>query len=427
MSWLDSMSFERADALRREFGSPCYLYDAASLRQAASAAKAFPAAFGLNVRFAMKACSNANIVRLFLREGLMFDASSLYEVSRLEAAGVPLDRVSLSSQELGEGFEAFYRRDLEINACSLNQLKRIAAVLEGCSVGLRFNPGLGSGSTNRTNVGGPASSFGIWHGHQEEVKKILASAGLRASRIHTHIGSGSDPEVWKKVAGMSLELARAFPEVTTLNLGGGFKVGRMPGEASTDLQSIGIPVEEQFRKFSRETGRELRLEIEPGTFLVANAGAILCSVSDVVDTGEEGYRFIKLDSGMTEILRPSLYGAQHPIHLLSDRVEGERLEYVVVGHCCESGDILTPAPEDPELLSTRHLPEALPGDICLVGGAGAYCAAMAAKNYNSYPEAPEVLLAEGGGAHLIRRRQTLAQVMENEVSLDESIRLERIS
>ncbi len=418
MSWLDSMTFERADALRRDFGSPCYLYDASSLRAAAAAAKAFPAAFGLNVRFAMKACSNANILRLFLREGLMFDASSLYEVARLEAAGVPLERVSLSSQELGDDFEAFYRRGLEINACSLHQLRRLGAALNGRSIGLRFNPGLGSGSTNRTNVGGPASSFGIWHEHREEAEKIIASSGLRVSRIHTHIGSGSDPEVWKKVAGMSLELARVFPDVTTLNLGGGFKVGRMPGEASTDLQSIGAPVREQFQNFFQETGRELRLEIEPGTFLVANAGALLSVVGDVVDTGPSGYRFIKLDSGMTEILRPSLYGAQHPIHLLSGRPVSDSFDYVVVGHCCESGDILTPAPGDPELLSTRHLPETRPGDICLVGGAGAYCASMAAKNYNSYPEAPEVLLEDGEMAHLIRRRQTLAQVLQNEISLD---------
>ncbi|HKJ90489.1 MAG TPA: diaminopimelate decarboxylase, partial [Oceanipulchritudo sp.] len=87
----------------------------------------------------------------------------------------------------------------------------------------------------------------------------------------------------------------------------------------------------------------------------------------------------------------------------------------VVGHCCESGDILTPADGDPEALSPRDLPSAESGDLVLVGGAGAYCSAMAAKNYNSFPEAPEVLLRESGEIRLIRRRQSLAQILQNEV------------
>lgn len=87
----------------------------------------------------------------------------------------------------------------------------------------------------------------------------------------------------------------------------------MSGEVSTDLQAIGAPVMGGFEAFAKETGRELKLEIEPGTFLVANAGSLVCTVQDVVSTGSEGYEFIKLDAGMTELLRPSLYGAPHPI------------------------------------------------------------------------------------------------------------------
>jgi diaminopimelate decarboxylase len=149
---------------------------------------------------------------------------------------------------------------------------------------------------------------------------------------------------------------------------------------------------------------------------VANAGTLVCNAIDVVDTGADGYRFIKVDAGMTEVLRPSLYGAQHPI--ASIPAEGparDPLDYLVVGHCCESGDVLTPEPDNPEGLGPRSLPETKIGDTIVVGGAGAYCAAMSAKNYNSFPEAAEVLLAKDGSLHLIRRRQTLDQVVANEI------------
>ena len=175
------------------------------------------------------------------------------------------------------------------------------------------------------------------------------------------------------------------------------------------------PIVDELRRFAAEGGPRLRLEIEPGTFLVGNAGAVVASVIDVVDTGKEGFSFIKTDTGMTEILRPSMYGAQHPLTVVP-REDGDRppREYLVVGHCCESGDVLTPAPGDPEALRVRPLAEARVGDAVVIGGAGAYCAGMSAKNYNSFPEAPEVLLDTDGGFHLMRRRQTLDQVIANE-------------
>lgn len=106
----------------------------------------------------------------------------------------------------------------------------------------------------------------------------MAKHKLQVVRIHTHIGSGSDPVVWQRVATLSLNLVREFPEVVTLNLGGGYKVGRMKDEVSTDLQNIGTPVKKLFEEFAQETGRQLKLEVEPGTFLVANAGALVSTV-----------------------------------------------------------------------------------------------------------------------------------------------------
>jgi diaminopimelate decarboxylase len=405
------LSPAKAAEVRERFGTPCYVYDEASLEAAAERALAFPNAFGLTVRYAMKANPNAAVLKLFLGLGLHVDASSDFEVERALAIGTPPERIQLSSQMPSRALRALVERGILYNACSLHQLEAFGRMFPGRDVCVRLNPGLGSGSTNRTNTGGPASSFGIWHEHLGRVQAIAAEHGLHLRRLHTHIGSGADPAVWQRVARMTLELAASLPEVTTVNLGGGFKVARVSGETPTDLQECGAPVRDELVRFRDAHGRALHLEIEPGTYLVANAGAVVATCIDVVDTGADGYTFAKLDTGMTEVTRPSLYGAQHPIDVLA---EAPPADVVFCGPCCESGDILTPAPGDPESLAPRHVPRPRIGDVVVVGGAGAYCAAMSTLNYNSYPQAPEVMLHADGTLRLLRRRQSLAQIMQNE-------------
>lgn len=406
-----------AAAVRKEFGTPVYVYDERTLRNNAQAMLQFPNAFGLTVRYAMKSSPNAAILQTFQDCGLHIDASSGHECERAMRAGIPAGNISLSAQELPENFADLVRRGVTINACSLSQLERFGKALKGHAVGLRFNPGVGSGGTKKTNVGGPSSSFGIWHEWLPQVKALVRKYRLRVFRIHTHIGSGSDPTVWQHVSELSLGLVREFPDVTVLNLGGGYKVGRMSYEKTTDLQDVGAPVKEAFEDFARETGRELHLEIEPGTWLVANSCSLVSTIQDLVHTGDEGFHFLKLDTGMTEILRPSLYGSQHPLILLPRKKTDRIVPYVAVGHCCESGDLITPAPDAPDVLATRELPEAQVGDLCVIEGAGAYCAGMNAKNYNAFPEAPEVLLRQDRSLRLIRKRQTLDQILANELPL----------
>jgi len=402
-----------AAEVRRRFGTPCYVYDRAALEGAARAALAFPAPFGLSVRYAMKANPSRGILTLFRDLGLHVDASSDYEVERALRAGFAPERVQLTSQMPSRALREHVARGVLFNACSLHQLEEFGRVAPGGEVSVRMNPGLGTGSTKRTNTGGPASSFGIWHEAMGEMVAIARRHRLRVRRLHSHVGSGTDPEVWKRCARMTLDLVQALPEVAIVNLGGGFKVGRMPEEPSVDLVDVGAHVRREIEEFRARDGRPLHLEIEPGTFLVANAGAIVASCVDVVDTGTEGYLFAKLDAGMPEITRPSLYGAQHPIDVLARG--REQAAVVFVGPCCESGDILTPAPGDPEALAPRWVPRPEIGDLVMVGGAGAYCAGMATINYNSYPQAPEAMLGSDGRLTLLRRRQAPEQVWQNEV------------
>ena len=409
------MFLEPAEAarVRERFGTPCYVYDRATLEAAARAALAFPHAFGFTLRYAMKANPNLAVLWLFRDLGLHVDASSDPEVERALAAGFAPERIQLTSQVPSRRLEEFVARGVLYNACSLHQLDRYGRAFPGRAAIIRANPGLGSGFANRTNTGGPGASFGIWHAYLDEAKTLAARHRLTIRGLHTHIGSGSDPAVWTRVAALVLDIAARLPDVTTVSLGGGFKVARVAGEQATDLAAIGAVVREAFGDFHRRTGRKLHLEIEPGTYLVANAGVVVATCVDVVDTGPDGYLFAKLDAGMTEVTRPSLYGAQHPITVVARERPAARV--VFVGPCCESGDVLTPAPGDPEALAPREVPRPEIGDLVLVGGAGAYCAAMCTGNYNSYPLAPEVLREPDGSLRLVRRRQTLEQLLANEL------------
>jgi len=416
MESLRFLSPEEVRQVAAEHGTPVFVYDEATLIARAEAVLNFPRAYGLTARYAMKALPTAAVIRVLNRTGLHIDASSGFEAERALRAGVPAEQIQITAQELPRNLKELVEQGVLFNACSMNQLRAFGTLFPDTDVSVRINPGLGSGHSNRTNVGGPSSSFGIWHEHLDEVKAIAAEYGLKITGMHTHIGSGSDPDTWAHCAGLSLGIVERLPDVTRLSLGGGFKVGRMAGEVSADMALIGERVKQDFMDFSSQHGRRLHLEVEPGTFLVANAGALVCTVADIVDTGEDGHTFLKIDAGMTEIVRPAMYGAQHPIIVIpkTDETRGHG-SYLVAGHCCESGDILTPEPGNPEGLLERELTEAKTGDYLVIEGAGAYCAGMASKNYNAFPECAELLRDKDGAFSVIRNRQTLDQLLQNEV------------
>jgi diaminopimelate decarboxylase len=407
------MSEEKAAEVRERFGTPCYVYDRARLEATARRALAFAAPYGFTLRYAMKANPSRGILTLFRDLGLHIDASSDWEVERALAAGFTPAQIQLTSQMPSRRVKEHVARGVLLNACSLHQLEVFGQAAPGHAVAVRMNPGLGSGSTKRTNTGGPASSFGIWHEYLDQVKEVASRHGLVIRTLHSHIGSGTDPEVWKRVTRMTLDLAARLPDVQIVNLGGGLKVGRMPNEESVNLEEVAWHVRSELEGFKARDGRALHLELEPGTLLVAESGAVVATCVDVVDTGKDGYVFAKLDAGMPEVARPAMYGAQHPIDVLAPG--RAQADVVFVGPCCESGDILTPAPGDPEALGPRTVPRPAIGDLVVIGGAGAYCAGMAMINYNSYPQAPEVMLEPDGSLRLLRRRQSPDQMLANEL------------
>jgi diaminopimelate decarboxylase len=262
-------------------------------------------------------------------------------------------------------------------------------------------------------VGGPNSSFGIWHEHIQRVQDIAAHHNLTITRVHSHIGCGADPIIWDIAAKQTLAILEQFPQATILNLGGGFKVARYPGEKATDLQNVGRQLSSLLAQFADRTGRELHIEIEPGTFLVANAGTLLSSVIDITNTGKNDYTFAKLDTGMNDIMRPALHASQHPIIPLSSAPKPPH-GYVIVGHNCESTDLLTPDPDDSEAPLPRLLPELSIGELVAIEGTGAYCSAMNMSGYNSFATPNEVIITTSGEIKLVNRSITIDQFMASE-------------
>jgi len=414
METLRFLTKQQIEKIKKEYQLPVYVYSEKLLRTKARDCLNFPNAFWLTVRYAMKANSNLNILKIFDQEWLHIDASSSFEAQRaMKAAGIHPSKIQLTTQEFRYDLWALIKLGIEYNATSLYQLEEYGKKYPNTRVSVRINTGTGSWWTKRTSTGGLASSFGIWHGYIDKVQKIVKRYNIIIDKFHVHIWSGADPKVWEWIAEHSLSFVEKFKDIKTLNLGWGFKVARMQNEKATDLQKVGKKVKEAFQKFYKKTGRKLHLEIEPGSYLVANVGAIIGLIEDIVDTGIEGYQFIKSDIGMPDILRPTIYGAQHPIIILGKGTKKQK--YVVVWPCCESGDILTPAPGNSEEICPRDLHKASIGDAMVVEWTGAYCSSMSASNYNSYPIIAEILIRENGTIVPIRKAEKVSDMRRNEI------------
>jgi diaminopimelate decarboxylase len=385
------MEDARLRELAREQGTPLFVYSRDMLEERAKKLLSLELPYGLITRYAMKANNHPDIIRLFHELGLHFDASSSYEAQELLDLGVPGETISLSSQQPAHNLAELLERNVQYVATSMRQLQLfLACQNRPNTVGLRVNPGVGAGHNNRTTTGGANSSFGLWQAYVPEALELAAAHGVKIDRLHVHIGSGADPTMWGKMIATALEIAETMPDVTSLDMGGGYKIHRYGDEHEADTEAITVEFGLHLQRFAEKMGRKLRLEIEPGTWLVGHAGVLLASVVDVVDTGAEGHTFLRLNTGMNDFARPGMYGAQHTIAVLNDATEKQ--EYVVVGHNCETGDILTPAPGDPEGIESRELRRADIGDTVAIYDTGAYCRSMSHKGYNSYPNAQELLI-----------------------------------
>ena len=406
-----------ADNLLRlpaEFGCPVWVYDAQIVREKIAALHQFDV-----VRFAQKACSNIHILRLMREQGVKVDSVSLGEIERALVAGfdpkADSDAIVFTADLIDDATLArVHELQIPVNAGSVDMLEQLGQVSPGHRVWLRVNPGFGHGHSQKTNTGGENSKHGIWYADMPAALEVLQRYNLKLVGIHMHIGSGVDYGHLEQVCGAMVRQVIDFgQDLEAISAGGGLSIPYREGEEAIDTDHYYGLWSAARDRIAAHLGHAVKLEIEPGRFLVAEAGVLVAQVRSVKEMGSR--HFVLIDAGFNDLMRPSMYGSYHHITALAadgrDLVNAPRIETVVAVPLCESGDVFTQ--QEGGKVETRSLPEVKPGDYLVLHDTGAYGASMS-SNYNSRPLLPEVLF-DNGVARLIRRRQTIQELLALEL------------
>ncbi len=400
--------------LARRFGTPTYIYDAAMILRRLGDLAAFD-----HVRYAAKACSNLAVLDLLRRHGALVDTVSAGEVRRALAAGYlsegsPPPIVYTADVFDAESLDLCVERGIHVNCGSADMIDQLGPRAAGRAITLRINPGFGHGHSRKTNTGGEGSKHGIWHEQIAACLDRAARHGLAVTGLHMHIGSGTDLEHLSRVcAAMEQAAALVGPSVTSISAGGGLPVPYRPGEQFVDLAAYFALWSAVRQRLAQRFCHPVRLEIEPGRYLVAESGCLVTEIRAVKQQGRN--TFYLVDAGFNNLARPILYGAYHPMSIVpaDGRMERSGREVVVGGPLCESGDIFTQ--EEGGFVAPRRLPDAAVGDRLVIECAGGDGGVLG-SNYNSRPLAAEVLI-EDGRPRLIRRRQTFEDLVREEQNL----------
>jgi diaminopimelate decarboxylase len=415
---IDAVAGQPVAELARRFGTPLYVYDAAIISERIAELAAFDV-----VRYAQKAGSNLAVLDLVRRRGGLVDAVSAGEIERAIAAGFkpgfnePPEIVYTADIFDRDALETVVARQIPVNCGSPDMIDQYGERMPGRGITLRINPGFGHGHSQKTNTGGEQSKHGIWHEELDDCVERARRRRLTIDGLHMHIGSGTDLEHLSQVcAAMEAAAAHVGPTIHTISAGGGLPTPYREGEERVDLAAYFDLWDATRRRLAEKFGHAISLEIEPGRYLVAESGSLIAEIRAIKRMGDN--LFYLLDAGFNNLARPILYGAYHPMAIAYAESEPGRprprrtsTEKVVVGGpLCESGDIFTQ--EAGGFVCARELPEARVGDYLVIGVAGAYGAVMG-NNYNSKPLAAEVLV-ENGKAHLVRERQSFADLMRGE-------------
>ena len=401
-------------ALPARFGCPVWVYDAQIIRERIAQLQQFDV-----IRFAQKACSNIHILRLMREQGVKVDSVSLGEIERALAAGYNPqqnpDDIVFTADVIDEATLARVTAlSVPVNAGSIDMLEQLGAVSPGHRVWLRVNPGFGHGHSQKTNTGGENSKHGIWYSDLPQALAVMARYQLKLVGIHMHIGSGVDYGHLEQVCGaMVRQVIESGQDLEAISAGGGLSIPYRYGEEAIDTAHYFGLWNAAREKIADHLGHAVKLEIEPGRFLVAESGVLISQVRSVKEMGSR--HFVLIDAGFNDLMRPSMYGSYHHISALAadgrDLSNDPLIDTVVAGPLCESGDVFTQ--QEGGKVETRALPAVKPGDYLVLHDTGAYGASMS-SNYNSRPLLPEVLF-ENGEPRLIRRRQTIEELLALEL------------
>jgi diaminopimelate decarboxylase len=388
--------------LAKEFGTPLYVYHAEKIKEQYQ--KLLAAFAGSNTRFfyACKALTNINVLKYIKEIGCNIDCSSINEVQLAVCAGFLPENILYTSSNIAfSEIETAQQLGVNINIDSISNLKRFGQKFgHAYPVGIRLRPNIMAGGNLKISTGHQDSKFGIPLEQIDKVLEVVKETNLRITDLHIHTGSEiKDVEVFAKGIEVLFEVAKHFPELEVIDLGGGFKVAYKQDDDATDINKLAKKVAEEFELFEKQYGRRVEVWFEPGKFLVSEAGYFITKVNVLKETATTV--FAGTDSGLNHFIRPMFYGAYHIIENISNP-DGAVKKYNVVGNICETDTFA----------ENRLLNEIREDDLLVFQNAGAYGFEMS-SNYNSRFKPAEVLVKDGN-AQLIRRRDVFEDLLKNQ-------------
>ncbi len=398
-----------ADDLAEGYGTPLYVYEEEKIRE--QYRKLFESLSWPKKRilYACKANTNIAVMQILKEEGCGIDAVSPGEVFiALKAGFKPEDILFTGNSVRDDEMDYVVKKGVLVNIDSLDQLERYGKMFPGTEISIRINPDVGAGYHSHIITGGPESKFGIYYDRVEEIKKISDRYNLEIIGVHSHIGSGIlNIEDYIKAMKVVIKTARDFKNLEFVDFGGGIGIPYKPDEREIDIRGFGERASQLFSEFCREYGKELRLMLEPGKYLVGQAGFLLTRVNTLKETPK--YRFVGTDTGFNHLIRPILYGAYHEI-INGSNVDDAKVSVVIAGNVCESGEVLTRDEKGPV---ERRISRVRNGDILVICNAGAYGFSQA-STYNSRPLPAEVLV-KNGKPKLIRKRGRIEDLLKDQI------------
>lgn len=392
-------------AIADKYGCPVYIYETAVMkRQYERLTKAFDLK-RLKINYACKALNNIAVLKYFKSLGTGLDTVSIQEVKIGLLAGFnPEDIIYTPNCVSIEEISLAVELGVKINIDNLSILEQFGSLYPEYPVCIRINPHIMGGGNSKISVGHIDSKFGISFHQTPHIHRIVKAHGMIVEGIHMHTGSDIlDIEVFLQGAEILFEVSKEFHDLSYIDFGSGFKVPYKEEDIETDIEELGEKITKRFKQFCKSYGRELTLMFEPGKFLVSQSGIFLVKVNVVKQTTSTV--FAGVDSGLNHLIRPMLYDSYHKIVNIS-KTEGRSRIYTVVGYICETDTFGV----------NRKMTEINEGDILAFYNAGAYCYTMA-SNYNSRYRPVEVLLHEGED-YLIRRRETMDDLIQTQVDVD---------
>ena len=392
--------------IAENFGKPVYVYDSEKIASQYKLLKsAFAGVTNLRINYATKALSNLSILKFMRNLGAGLDTVSIQEVQLGLAAGFDPQAIIYTPNGVSlNEIEEVAKMGVQINIDNLSLLEQFGTRHPKTPVCIRINPHVMAGGNSNISVGHIDSKFGISIHQIPHLLRIVENTAMKINGIHMHTGSDIlDVDVFLHAAEILFDTAKNFKNLEFLDFGSGFKVPYFNNDIETNIEELGEKLSARFTEFCANYGSELQLIFEPGKFLVSQAGHFITQVNVVKQTTST--IFAQVDSGFNHLIRPMLYGSHHHIENLSN-LNGKERFYSVVGYICETDTFA----------SNRKIAEITEGNLLVFRNCGAYCFSMS-SNYNSRYRPAEVLWYKGKG-HLIRKRETFDDILQNQVEIE---------